>query len=201
MGIRKYQASLCIGVILLLKQVHGSGLEMFAAKHKAAIQEYIMVGYGDGWKHCDILSANPEASLYEDIPHFAITLEKLLTIDTGSILSSSHCLLALYEVNTHQNLTSIIEFGWKAIQYKRIALILKMGSGLTLDHRINTTKMPFPVAAEVGNGKEQFICPLIGKVEPLLQEHMCEKSHISFENKTLRIGMLGLKLIGKTTLY
>ena len=26
-------------------------------------------------------------------------------------------------------------------------------------------------------------------------------SHITFENKTLRIGMLGFKLIGKTTLY
>ena len=201
MGIRKYQASLCIGVILLLKQVHGSGLEMFAAKHRAAIQEYIMVGYGDGWKHCDILSANPEASFYKDIPHFAITLEKLLTIDIGSILSSSHCLLALYEVNTHQNLTSIIEFGWKAIQYKRIALILKMGSGLTLDHRINTTKLPFPVAAEVEDEEEQFICPVIGKVEPLLQEHMCENSYVSFEKKTLRIGMVGWDLFGKKVLY
>ena len=202
MGVCKYQASLCIGVVLLLREVHGLGLEMFAAKHRTAIQEYIMVGYGDGWMHCDILSDNPkDVGFYEDIPHFAITLEKLLTIDIGHTLSSSRCLLALYEVNTLQNLTSIIEFGWKAIQYKRIALILKMGSGLTLDHRINTTKMPFPVAAEVGNGKEQFICQLIGKVEPLLQEHMCEKSHISFEKKTLRIGMLGFKLIGKTTLY
>ena len=200
MGVCKYQASLCIGVILLLKQVHGSGLEMFAAKHRAAIQEYIMVGYGDGWKHCDILSANPEASFYKDIPHFAITLEKLLTIDIGSILSSSHCLLALYEVNTHQNLTSIIEFGWKAIQYKRIALILKMGSGLTLDHRINTTKLPFPVAAEVEDEEEQFICPVIGKVEPLLQEHMCEQSYITLEKKTLRIGMMGYQLVGKKML-
>ena len=202
MGIRKYQASLCIGVVLLLREVHGLGLEMFAAKHRTAIQEYIMVGYGDGWMHCDILSDNPkDVGFYEDIPHFAITLEKLLTIDIGSTLSSSHCLLALYEVNTLQNLTSIIEFGWKAIQYKRIALVLKMGSGLTLDHRINTTKLPFPVAAEVEDEEEQFVCPVIGKVEPLLQEHMCEKSYVSFEKKTLRIGMVGWDLFGKKVLY
>ena len=32
----------------------------------------------NGWEHCDILSANlEEAGFYQDIPHFAITLEKL----------------------------------------------------------------------------------------------------------------------------
>ena len=202
MGVYKTQVLLCIGEILWLSGVHGLGLELFLAEHKTAIEEYIMAGHGDGWKHCDILSTSlEEAGFNEDIPHFAITLEKLLTIDIGSTLSSSHCLLALYEVNTIQNLASIIEFGWKAIQYKRIALILKMGSGLTLDHSINTTKLPFPVAAEVENGEEQFICPLIGKVEPLLQEHMCEKSYISLEQKTLRIGMVGYELVGKKTLY
>ena len=198
MGVYKCQVLLCVGVILLANQVHGSGLQ----RHISAIQEYIMAGYGDGWKHCDILSANPEeAGFDEDIPHFGITLEKLLTIDMGSTLSSSHCLLAMYEVNTLQMLASIIEFGWKAIQHKRIALLLKMGSGMTLDQTINTTKLPFLVAAEVENEEEQFICPVIGKVEPLLQEHMCEKSYVSFEKKTLRIGMVGWDLFGKKVLY
>ena len=197
MGVYKYQVLLCIGVIVLANEVHGLGLH----KHITAIQEYIMAGYGDGWKHCDILSANlEEAGFDEDIPHFAVTLEKLLTIDIGSTLSSSHCILALYEIDTPKNLASIMEFGWKVIQYKRIALILKMGSGLTLDHNINTTKLPFPVAAEVENGEEQFICPIIGKVEPLLQEHMCEQAYITLEKKTLRIGMVGYQLFGKKTL-
>ena len=197
MGVNKYQVLLCIGVILLANEVHGLGLH----KHTTAIQEYIMAGYGDGWKHCDILSANPEeAGFDEDIPHFAITLKKLLTIDIGSTLSSSNCILALYEVKTPQNLASIMEFGWKAIQYKRIALILKMSSGMTPYHTINTTGLPFLVAAEMENEEDLFICPLIGEVEPLLQAHMCEKSYISLEKKTLRIGMVGFQLVGKKTL-
>ena len=180
----------------MANDVHGLGLH----KHITAIQEYIMAGYGDGWKHCDIMSSNfEEAGFDEDIPHFAVTQEKLLTIDLGSTLSSSHCILALYEVDTPQNLASIMEFGWKATQHKRIALILKMGSGMTLDQTINTTKLPFLVAAEMENEEERFICPLIGEVEPLLQEHMCDKSYISLEQKTLRIGMVGYELVGKKT--
>lgn len=198
MGANKYKVLLCIAVLLLSSEVHGLGLEMFMAKHRTALQEYIMAGYGDGWKNCDILSGKQEdASFYENIPHFAITHENLLTIDVGSTLSSSYCVLASYEVNTLQNLAFIMQFAWKAIQYKRIALILKMTSGMTLDHNINMTKLPFPVAAEVENGKEIFICPFIGKAEPILQEHMCGKSFVSLEKKKLRIGMVGYELVGK----
>ena len=198
MGVCKYLALLCIGVVLLLREVHGLGLEMFMAKHRTALQEYIMAGYGDGWKNCDILSGKQEdAGFYENIPHFAITHENLLTIDVGSTLSSSHCILASYEVNTLQNLAFIMEFAWKAIQYKRIALILKMTSGMTLDHNINMTKLPFPVAAEVEDGKEIFICPFIGEAEPILQENMCRNSFVSLEKKKLRIGMMGGELVGK----
>lgn len=193
-----YQVISCIGVILLSCEVHGKGSEMLLAKHMTALQEYIMAGYGDGWRDCDIFSDNfEEAVFYEDIPHFAITLEKLLTIDIGYTLSNSHCLLASYEVSTLQNLASVMEFGWKAIQHKRIAMILKMGSGLTLYNTLNMTKLPFPVAAEVEDGEEQFICPFIGEVEPILQEHMCDKSYVSLEKKILRIGMVGFELFGK----
>ena len=198
MDANKYKVLLRIAVLLSSSEVHGLGLEMFMAKHRTALQEYIMAGYGDGWKNCDILSGKQEdAGFYENIPHFAITHENLLTIDVGSTLSSSYCVLASYEVNTLQNLAFIMQFAWKAIQYKRIALILKMTSGMTLDHNINMTKLPFPVAAEVENGKEIFICPFIGEVEPILQEHMCGKSFVSLEKKTLRIGMVGYELVGK----
>ena len=202
MQLYKYQFLLCFGGILLAKEVHGLEMKMFMEKHRTALQNYIMAGYGDGWKHCDILSANlgEEAGFDAGIPHFYITLKKLLTIDIGSTLSSSHCLLALYEVDTPQKLASIMEFGWKSIKYKRIALMLKMGSGLTLGNTINTTKLPFPIAAEIENEKEQFICPLIGEVEALLQEHMCEESYVSAKKKTLRIGMVGFHLFGKKTL-
>ena len=200
MAANKYKVLLCIaGLLLSSEVVNGLRLGMFMAKHRMAIQEYIMAGYGDGWKHCDILSGKQEDAgfYYEEIPHFIITHKNLLTIDVGSTLSSSHCILASYEVNTVQNLAFIMEFAWKAIQYKRIALILKMASGMTLDHNINMTKLPFPVAAEVEDGKEVFICPLIGEVEPIKQEHMCGKSFVSLEKKTLRIGMVGFELVGK----
>ena len=201
MGVYKTQVLLCIGAILWLSGVHGLGLELFLAEHKTAIEEYIMAGHGDGWKHCDILSTSlEEAGFNEDIPHFAITIEKLLTINLGPVISSAHCLLALYEVNNLQQLASIIKFGWKAIKYKRIALILKMGSGLTLDRAINRTKLPFLVAAEMEHGEEQFICPLIGEDEPILLEHMCKKSYVSLERKTLRIGIVGFELVGKKIL-
>ena len=58
MGVYKNQVLLCIGAILLSREVCGLGLQMFTAKHRTAIQEYIMSGYGDGWERCDILSAN-----------------------------------------------------------------------------------------------------------------------------------------------
>ena len=197
MGANKDKVLLCIAVLLLSSEVQGLRLEMFMAKHRTALEEHIMTGYGDGWKHCDILSGKQEdAGFYENIPRFAITHENLLTIDVGSTLSSSHCILASYEINTVQNLAFIMEFAWKAIQYKRIALILKMTSGMTLDHNINMTKLPFPVAAEVEN-EEIFVCPFIGEAEPILQEHMCGKSFVLLEKKTLRIGMVGFELVGK----
>ena len=185
----------------MLIGVKGMGPESFLAEHRKSIEEYIMAGYGDGWKHCDILSANAvEAGFNEDIPHFAITLDKVLTIDLASIVSSSQCLMAVYGVDTLQNLATIIKFGWKAIKYKRIALILKMGSGMTIDNAMNRTKLPFLVAAQMEHGERQFICPFIGEDEPILQEQMCKKSYVSMKRKSLRIGMVGNELYGKKIL-
>ena len=189
---------LLVGGLLLFHQVQGLGFDMFSAEYRRPIEEYVMTGYGDSWRHCDTLSANKQEAYFDEgVPYFAFTLDKLLTIDLRSTLSSCHCVLALYEVDTLQQLASIIKFGWKAIQNKRIALILKLGSRLTLDTPINRTKLPFPIAAQLENGVEQFICPFIGGDEPILQGQMCKKSFLSLEGKTVRIGVTGHDLVGK----
>ena len=163
------------------------------------IQDYIMTGHGNGWKNCDLMSYNfKEAGFNEVTPQFVITLDKLLTIDLGFLMSSTNCLLVLYQVDNLQNLASVIMFGWKAIKYKRVALILKLGSDLILDQAINVTKLPFPIAAETANGEEQFICPFIGEETPIFQKHMCKRQYVSMKNKILRIGMVGYELLGKT---
>ena len=106
---------------------------------------------------------------------------------------SSHCLLAMYNIASHEDLGYLMEFGWKAIQYQRIALVLKMAPGLTLKSEMNLTKLPFMIAAELENGDVQYICPHIGDAEPRQQDFMCRKSYVLPENKTLRVGMMGQK--------
>ena len=197
MEVDKCKAVLCLA-ILFSSAVNGSGLDTFMAKHGKEIQDYIMTGYGNGWKNCDLMSYNVKEAAYNaGTPQFSITLDRLLTIDMGSRMSSTNCLLALYHVDNLQNLSSVIKFGWKAINYKRVAIILKLGSGLTLDQATNITKLPFPIAAETENGGEQFICPFIGEETPIIQRHMCKRQYVSMEKKLLRVGMVGYELIGK----
>ena len=114
-------------------------------------------------------------------------------MDIGGTTSSSHCLLAMYNIGSHQDLMSLMGFGWKAVQHKRIALVLKMAPGLTLKSEMNLTKLPFMVAAELENGDGQYICPLIGEDEPCHQDFMCRQSYVLPEKKTLRVGMMGQK--------
>ena len=118
-------------------------------------------------------------------------------------MSSSHCLLAMYNIGSRQDLVHLMEFGWKAIRYKRIALVLKMAPGLTLKSQMNLTKLPFMVAAELENGYEQYICPVIGEADPRQQDFLCKQSYVSYKNKTLRVGMMGLKpyIVGEHSIY
>ena len=197
MEVDKCKVVLCLAV-LWSSAANGSGLDLFVAKYGKEIQDYIMAGYGNFWNNCDLMSYNVKDAGFNAVtPQFAITLDRLSTIDIGSHMSSTNCLLAAYQVDNLQNLASVIEFGWKAIQYKRVALILKLGSGLTLDHAMNVTKLPFPIAAETENGGEQFICPFIGQDIPIFQHHMCKRQYILMKKKLLRIGMVGYELLGK----
>ena len=67
-----------------------------------------------------------------------------------------------------------------------------MRLGLTLDMVTNTTKLPFLVATELGQAKEQFLCPVVGEVEPRLEQALCPASYVSYSYKTLRIGQIGI---------
>ena len=197
MEVHKCEVVLCL-VLNSSIAVNGSGMDSLMTKHGKEIQDYVMTGYGNGWKNCDLMSQNiKEADFNAVSPQFVITLDRLLTTDMGFLLSSTNCLLALYQVDNLQHLASVIEFGWRATNYKRVALILKLDSGLTLDHGINITKLPFPIAAETENGSKQFICPFIGEDTPIFQQHMCKSKYVSMKKKILRVGMVGYELLGK----
>lgn len=41
--------------LFLMANGNSDGFSKFFDKHKTAIQNYMMVGYGDGWSDCDII--------------------------------------------------------------------------------------------------------------------------------------------------
>ena len=180
------------GLLLLSQRGLGQQENTFLSKYRKAIQDYIMTGHENGWQHCDMLSAS--ASPHEGIPHISRDLDNVESLDTESSFRSSHCLLVTYDVNSNQSLSTLLEFGWKAIRRVRLALVLKMGPGISLDMASNssTFKLPFMVAAELEDGKEQFLCPVVGETEPKLDQEMCSLSYLSHKGKTLRLGIVGI---------
>ena len=155
-----------LGALLYFGAVFGQNLDQFLKEHKAKIQNYIMAGYGEGWTNCDVLSLNP---ITVDAPKFIMGFETFNKLDINSALSSSHCLLTAHYVERKESLSAIIEFGWNVIKHKRVALILSMAKGITLDMASNTEKLPFLIVAILEGGGKQFLCPIIGRAEPLLQ--------------------------------
>ena len=180
-----------IGILLLSNGALGQQ-DMFLQKYRTQIQNYIMTGHAGGWQDCDTLSGN--AFPTDSIPHISMELDKVNTMKMKSVFASSQCLLVNYHVDNAADLQALLNFGWKAIDYTRIALLLKigMGSHVTLDMLTNTTKLPFLVAAELGQDVEQFLCPVVGEIEPRLEQTMCKPSYVSYEHKTLRIAQLGV---------
>ena len=106
--------------------------------------------------------------------------------------SSSQCLLVVYEIRKNDSLSALLQFGWEAFLYVRLALVIKMGPGIALNMAVNTTKLPFLVAAESNIGREQFLCPVIGQSEPRFETEMCKSSFVSYKKKTLRFGTIGI---------
>ena len=116
-------------------------------------------------------------------------VDQFKNLDISTTLSLSQCVLMSYYVKSNESFSALIEFGWNVIQHKRLALSLKMGSGLTLDMATNVTKLPFMVAAELWNGLPQFLCPVAGESEPRIQDSICDGS---LKDKILRVGFFGL---------
>ena len=165
----KHQVSMraLAALVLYFGVVLGQNLDQFLKEHRAKIQDFIMAGYGEGWTNCDVLSLNPTG--VDDAPQFIMGFETFNKLDINSALSSSHCLLTAHYIESKESLSAIIKFGWIIIQHKRVALILSMAKGITLDMASNTEKLPFLIVAILEGGGKQFLCPIIGRAEPLLQ--------------------------------
>ena len=177
-----------------LGQISGSIIE----QHKGAIEKFIMVGYGRGWDQCDIIADPTHAkSRLLAIPHLIIDIQNLKDLEPIAY-SSSHCLLMTYNVKNEKNLETLIKFGKSVILKKRLALVLKLSSNITLD-AIKQKSMPILVAAELHNRRVQFLCPAVGEDKSEVQEHMCGQEYTSYKNKVLRIGMLGMPPYLKVT--
>ena len=177
------------GVLLLCLPSLGLEIDYFLRQHRENVQDYIMVGYGKGWTHCDVLSSN---SVVDDAPQMIMNFIEFKKLDIRSALSSSHCLLASYHIESQESLSEIMQFGWEVIKHKRIALILNMAKGISLEMATDTDKLPFLVAAQLESREKQFLCPVIGKIKPLIQSDMCDISYVSYKYKKLRIGLLGV---------
>ena len=132
-----------------------------------------------------------------------MSMTELNHLDIIRTFSSSKCLLVSFHANNNHSLSRLIQFGWTAVQHKRLALLLTMGAGVTLKSVRNTTRMPFLVASEVEDGKRQFLCPVVGEHEPRLQNYICHHSYASYKNKTIRVGMIGMRpwFFGNWLLY
>ena len=178
-----------LGAFILLDTSMGQEQSMLLHTYKEAIQNYMMTGYGKGWKQCDILS---DRFSIEGTPHVSVELDKIETLDTKTTFASSHCLLVTYHVASKASLSTLLDFGWATIKHLRLALVMKMDSGISLGMAINVTKLPFLVAAESTHEKKQFLCPVIGERDLRLEPEMCNPSYVSYTNRTLRFVITGI---------
>ena len=174
---------------LLIDKALGGRLRLFFDKYMDEIQEYTMTGHEKGWTYCDILSANPFAN--KDQPQISMDLEKIQTLNARANFAFSNCLILSYSVNNLFSLEKLLHFGRAAIQHIRLALVIKLNSGITLNMISNSTKLPFMIAAELSNGREQFLCPIVGVSDPILEENVCNPTYTSYKGKRLRITFMG----------
>ena len=184
------------GVIFILYSlplgISGQDLTTFLTSHYADIENYIMTGYGDGWKHCDNLIIQPNyRQINGNAPSLVMNVETMQSIDISSTFGRAHCIVLVAHAIDTTTLAQLIQFGWKTIQHKRIGIILTMGSNVTLESASNTTKLPFILASELSDGTKQFLCPAIARNMPSLQSEMCGKSSVSLIGKTVTVGVYG----------
>ena len=118
---------------------------------------------------------------------------KAFDIRTG--FSNSQCLLITAHVKNHRVLAEIIEFGWTAVHHKRLGMSLRLGSNLTLDMATNITNLPFSIAAQLEEGKVQFLRPDMGKSMPKLQSFISHWPQPTYTEKSIRVGIIGVGLV------
>ena len=178
-----------VGMAVLSDMEVGQQKHTFMKKYMNAIQEYIMTGHEKGWHHCNVLSSNPTS---EGAPQMSMNLDKIETLKIKSAFKNSHCLLVHYDVSSESSLSTLMEFGWNTVNYVRLALVIEMHSSITLQMVKNTSNLPFLVAAVSENGMEQFLCPVVGEMNPRIANEMCNPSYLDYKNKELHIGLMGL---------
>ena len=177
--------------LLIYAMANGMEPREFFHKYKDHIQEYIMTGHENGWKNCDILS-DYSTSYDERETQISMNLDKINTLNIKTTFTSSSCLLINYDISSQYSLKKLVDFGWEAHRHIRLALVIKMHSGITMNMITNTTKLPFLIAAKLDQDKEQFLCPVVGEIEPLLEDEMCNPSYASPKRKKLRVALLGI---------
>ena len=100
--------------LLFLFGAEGQQLSDFLVKHKSAIEDFIMIGHGEGWKQCDIISSISVQHRFLDSsaqPQITVDLKRVLDMDLSNVLSSSNCILISYHIESYQSLASLIKLG------------------------------------------------------------------------------------------
>ena len=167
----------------------GQDFRTFLEVHAKPIENYIMEGYGDGWTNCDLMSITPIPNQYFSMlrRHFVMDMERIKTLDMSSLLSFSSCLLIAAKADDHETISKITQFGRSTVQHKRVAMLLTLGTNITLD-AVNSTKLPYLVGAQLSSGKTQFLCPTPGSYEPIRSSAMCKQDYISYKGREIKVG-------------
>ena len=118
-------------------------------------------------------------------------IENLLTLDIKKLATTSQCIIVSSDVNDNKTLFTLLKFGNTASKQKRLGMVLNLGKGITLGAVRSTPNLPFIIAARSDWIQEQFLCPLLGQIEPVLQSDMCDKSYTALEGKKLNVAFGG----------
>ena len=70
--------------------------------------------------------------------------------------------------------------------------MLQLGKNISLELEQRTNNVSFLVAAELDDGRAQFLCPIVGDSMPHLQERLCDFSYTTLKGSKLRVGMFGV---------
>ena len=178
-----------LGLLFVLNTARGQFKNIFMAKYRNSIQEYIMTGQEENWQNCDILSADPSDL---GVPQILMSMGQIQTVNIKSVFKDSHCLLVNYDACSEGSLSNLLQFGWEAAYQVRLAFVMKICNGLTLETATNTSNLPFLIATELEKKTEQFICPVVGEIKPRVDNEICNPSYLSYKNKALRVGLLGV---------